>query len=369
MDIREFRTIEDLLPLAATWRGLLDETPHANFFQTLDWLAVYWKHFATGQQLRVLAIEESGVATGILPLVVRRERTKVGPLRFLTYPLDYWGSFYGPLGAEPDRVLTAGLEYLRTARRDWDALELRWVGSRPHEGPRAAELLIQSGFRPVTTTMDATALIELDGSWDDYLAQRTTKWRNNYRRWCRRVAELGEVSYVRYRPQGGDDCDPRWDLYDQCLDLANASWQGSSRDGTTLSHSSVAAFLRDVHEAAARCGGLDLNLLYLNGRPCAFAYNYCFRGQVFGLRIGYDPELKNVGAGNLLYARIIEDSFRRGDWRYDMGPGTLEAKRQLITATLPLFRLSCFRSYSLRQQLMRFRRRLDARKQAAAVCR
>ena len=366
MDIRELNSIEDLSPLNSAWRELLDRTPHANFFQTLDWLAVYWKHYGKHQRLRVLAVEEDGVTKGILPLVVRRERTKVGPMRFLTYPLNYWGSFYGPIGANPNDILSAGIEYLKSMPRDWDVLELRWIGSQSDECSRFEQLLRSAGMRPVITTFDSTAVIALNGSWDDYLSQRSAKWRNNYRRWGRRIAELGEVTYLRHRPTGGQDS-PRWDLYDQCLGIAKASWQGSSETGTTLTHSSIADFVRDVHAAASQCGGLDLNLLLVNDRPIAFAYNYHFRGYVFGLRIGYDPELKNIGAGNLLYSRVIEDSFRRGDWRYDMGPGTLEAKRQLWTATLPLYRLSCFRSFSLRQRLMHLRRRMDARKQTSAV--
>ena len=112
---------------------------------------------------------------------------------------------------------------------------------------------------------------------------------------------------------------------------------------------------------------LDLNLLYVNNRPVAFAYGYHQGGHVFGLRVGYDPELKSVGVGNLLYLRVIEDSFLRGDWRYDLGPGSLEAKRYIHTHILPINRLSCYRSFSLRQQVMRLRRSLEARKQVALV--
>jgi CelD/BcsL family acetyltransferase involved in cellulose biosynthesis len=361
MHIREINSIEELTPLRPVWRSLLEQTPQANFFQSLDWLEVYWSHFGAGQRLRVLVIEDCGETIGILPLVVRQERTKVGRLRFATYPLDYWGSFYGPIGAIPAEAWTVGIGYLRSTPRDWDVLEPRWVGAEYDDCARIDQVLRDAGMPPVITSFDSTAVIDLVGTWDQYLSQRTAKWRNNSKRWNRRIAEFGDVTYLRYRPAAGKDADPRWDLYDQCRRLANSSWQGSSQTGTTLTHESVADFLRDMHAAAARCGGLDLNLLYLNDRAVAFAYNYHFRGQVFGLRIGYDPQIKSAGAGNLLYGRIIEDSFRRGDWRYDMGPGTLDAKRHLWSRVLPVYRLSCFRALSLRQQAMRFKRRMDAR--------
>jgi CelD/BcsL family acetyltransferase involved in cellulose biosynthesis len=360
MAIREFNSVDDMLALRPAWCELLQHTPQANFFQSFDWLAVYWKHYGAKQRLRVLAIEQSGATIGILPIVVRSERTKLGRIKFATYPLDFWGSFYGPIGRDPQQILCVGLNYLLSKRRDWDVLELRWIGGASEDCEQYKGTLRECGMDPVATTFDSTAIIELSGSWDDYLAGRTAKWRNNYRRWSRRLDELGEVRYERYRPEGGRDADPRWDLYEHCLQLASSSWQGSSKTGTTLTHAQIAQFLRDVHEAAARCGGLDLNLLYVNERPIAFAYNYHYRGHVFGLRVGYDPEFSSVSAGNLLYARAIEDSFRRGDWRYDMGPGALDAKRHLWTDVLPLYRLSCFRPYSLRQQLMRWKRRAEA---------
>jgi len=367
MNIREINALDELAPLRPIWTALLEQTPNASFFQSLEWLETYWRHFGTGQRLRILAIEDGDATVGIVPLIVRREWTKVGPLRFATYPLDYWGSFYGPIGADVDATWTAAAEYLRAAPRDWDVLEPRWVDGEQGDCARLERILSGTGFRPLTTMIDSSAVIELDGTWEDYFSQRSTKWRNNCRRWSRRMNELGAVNYVRYRPAGGSDGDPRWDLYDQCLRLANSSWQGASQTGTTLTHSSVASFLRDVHEAAARCGCLDVNLLYLNERPVAFAYNYHFQGRVFGLRVGYDPEFKSVSVGNVLYARAIEDSFRRGDRHYDLGPGTLDAKRQLWSAVLPIYRLSCFRSFSLRQQVMRFKRRREARQQPAAV--
>ena len=112
---------------------------------------------------------------------------------------------------------------------------------------------------------------------------------------------------------------------------------------------------------------MDLNLLCLDGRAVAFAYNYVYQGHVFGLRIGYDASLPSKGAGNLLYTMVIQDSFARGDWRYDLGPRHLECKRALLTGVMPIYRLSCGKSWSMRQQLLLWKRQWDARSEAAAT--
>ncbi len=359
--VREVYELGGLEPFRGTWEGLLAQTEQAQFFQTMDWLEVYWRHYGARQRLRVLIVEEDGKPLGILPLVVRKEPTKAGELRFLTYPLDDWGSFYGPIGRDPALILQHGLAHVRSTRKDWDVLELRWVDSDGADANQSEQAMAGGGFSPLPTRRGETAIIDLRGTWQDYLASRTSKWRNNFRRWHKRLAERGEVTYLRYRPRGAalGESDPRFDLYDACEELARRSWQGSSTTGTTLSHESVSPFLRDMHAAAARAGGLDLNLLYLNGKPMAYAYNYVYRGYVFGLRIGYDAEIGSDGVGNLTYTYAIEDSFARGDHTYDAGPGSLDCKRQLWTRLQPIYRYSYYRPAAWRAQLVRLKRWAD----------
>ena len=361
MKIRELNSIDELNSLAAVWRSLLQQTPNASFFQSLDWLEAYWSHFGGDQQLRVLVVESEHQVVGILPLVRKKESTRLGELSFLTYPMDYWGSFYGPIGPRPFEILAEGINYLSEKGTQRDVLELRWVADDQGQCEHTYEILKLAGFSPTASHLDSTAVINLPETWEDYLASRTSKWRNNLRRWQRKLNELGEVTYFRFRPQADSSADPGWEHYEECLRIAEASWQGNSTTGTTLTHQEVSAFLRDAHRAAARAGCVDINLLLLDGRAIAFAYNYVFQGHIFGLRIGYDAAIPCKGVGNLLYAKTIEESIRRGDWRYDMGPRHIEIKRSLMTDELPVYRLSCYNSLSMRQQIMRLKRCWDNR--------
>jgi len=360
ISVREINDIEELAGERPTWHSLHAQTEGASFFQTLQWLEIYWKHYGAGQRLRTLFVSSDGQPVGILPLVVRREKTKVGRLRVLTYPLHDWGSFYGPLGPNPDATLTAGMQHIRQSRRDWDIVELRWIGTNFEQVEQAMQ---QVGFQASGGVRGSTAFIDLTGTWDDYLAGRTSKWRNNTRRHKRRIAQRGEVGYERYRPRGESygESDPRWDLYDACEQIAGKSWQGSSTTGTTLSHASVKPFLRQCHAAAARLGMLDLNYLSLDGKPLAFVYNYHCRGSVYGLRVGYDAALSRDGVGNLAYVYTIEDSYKRGDHTYDMGPGSLDCKRQLNTKVVDILKCSHFHPTAPRAQLVRLKRWVQRR--------
>jgi CelD/BcsL family acetyltransferase involved in cellulose biosynthesis len=357
-DIREINDLEHLAEYRSTWNHLLQRTPGASFFQSLDWLEVYWRHFGAGRRLRVLMALSGGRTIGILPLVVQPEPTRVGSVRVLTYPLHDWGSFYGPIGPEPGATLRAGVEYLVQSRREWDVLELRWIDSSSPDCARTRQAMQAAGLQAYETVWDRTAVVDLVGTWDQYLASRPAKWRTNLRRQERRVQSQGPVSYLRHRPLGETqgDGDPRWDLYDACEEIARRSWQGASTTGTTLSHESIRPYLREAHAAAARAGAVDLNLLLLDGRPAAFAYNYSWRGRVNGLRAGYDAALSRRGVGTVLLAWAIRDSFQRGDQLYDLGVGSLRGKRHLATRIVPILRYSHFQAGSVRAQLIRVKR-------------
>lgn len=359
MTVLEYNDIGDLESLRPAWSELLEVTPEATFFQSLDWLQAYWQHFGQGQKLRVIAVMERGSCVGILPLVVRKENTRVGTMRLLTYPLDDWGSFYGPIAQHPARVNLAAWSHVLNTRRDWDVIEPRWLTQSGCT--ELARHFSQLGISGHVTNTDSSPIVSLDGTWEDFLASKTSKWRNNLKRWERNLRKLGELTHVRHRPLAGDsETETRWDLFDECLQVARRSWQHNSPDGTTLSDESILPFLTDVHGRASQAGCLDLNLLRLDGRPIAFAYNYVLNGKLCGLRVGFDPEHGRSGAGNLLYARVIEDSFLRGDKWYDLGAGSLEAKRHIATSTRESYRLTYSSRLSLRGQLISWKRKSDA---------
>ena len=117
--VEEIDDPEQLADRRLLWNALLPQTPGATFFQSLDWLEVYCRHFAAAERLRALVVSADDRPVGILPLVVQTERTRLGQVRTLTYPLHDWGTFYGPIGPNPTATLMAGLRHVRRTPRDW----------------------------------------------------------------------------------------------------------------------------------------------------------------------------------------------------------------------------------------------------------
>lgn len=356
VEVVEINDIQELASYRMLWNSLFAATPRASFFLTLDWLETCWRHFGQNQKLRVLIPYAAGQPLGILPLCVRQERYRLSTVRVLTYPLDDWGTWYGPIGPNPAATMMAAMQHLRRTPRDWDMIELRWVASDACEGGRTARALRVAGMLTQKKEYQQTSLLEFPTDWNEFLASKSPSIRRQFRHSIHGLLESGRGEFIRYRPAPAaeGDGDPGWQYYDMCEEVARTSWQAGVDRGNTLTHERVRGFFRDAHAAASRWGMSDISLLVVDGRPSAFLYGYHYRGHVSALRTGFDPA--ENGLGSALMAYSSEDSFRRGDKSIDLGPGEREHKRRARTRTESTFRLTYTPLDSWRSQAVRLTR-------------
>ena len=277
-DVVEINDIDELRSYHLAWTALHAETPGASFFQTLEWLTTYWRHAGEGQRLRVLVVRSDGRPIGIVPLVERNEPSRFGPVRVLTYPLDDWGAWYGPIGRSLTATLTLAMKHVARAPRTWDVFEPRWIDQHGVDRGRTERAMRLAGLVSAASASQDSSVIECGrvGDWGSYLASRSAKTRHELLRQRRRLEGRHRVEHVRVRPaplREGDG-DPHDGLYGACLQISRRSWQATSPNGNTLCQEGVAPFLRNAHEQAARLGMLDLNLLRVDGRPAAYFYAY-----------------------------------------------------------------------------------------------
>ncbi|MDF1739416.1 MAG: GNAT family N-acetyltransferase [Verrucomicrobiales bacterium] len=333
--------IEDLERYRVEWGRLLSVTPHASWFQSFSWFEMRWKHrLETDESLKVFVVKADDRLIGIVPLMVQRKPTALGSIRKLRFPVENWCSFYGALGLDPEMIMSEAANYFRNAQNKgadgFDLIEFtnlpdyRAQGGVPSSSPEPILSGMPTGRSEVSKCSEV-AMLYMEGTWDSYWESRKAQKnrRRNVERCARRLSELGEVTYLRSRPEAGST--PDWSHYEACEKLASMSWQDGLVDGNTLHHEEVKPFLRDVHEAAVKEGCSDLTLLMLDGRPVAFTYGYYFQGYLDLMRVGFDPSLAKFAPGNVLWTRLIEDSYALGDKILDYGPSCLDYKKFWMT--------------------------------------
>ncbi|MHC2067734.1 GNAT family N-acetyltransferase [Bremerella sp. T1] len=358
--VREINDPAQLEALAGDWEKLHQQTPGATFFQTLDWLRITLRHFKREQKLRLLLVCEGDELVGIVPFTVRSERFRLGYLRVLSFPLDDWGTFYGPIGKDPVSIFREAMYYIRHQPRDWDVIDFRYLCEQSEFFPDQADLLQQQSIKFYRRPRMEVPVVQMASSWEAYTKEKSKNWRRSMKREKERAAQHGSLRYVRYRTDVTEDkIDPRWVLFQQSHDVAEKSWQADSDIGASFCSPRVRPILRELHEAAAEKGMVDMNLLYLNDQPVAFLYNYYCRGNVYCLRSGYDASCEAKSLGTILLAEVIEDSHYRGDRQVNFGPGTQDYKLRFANSIQRAITFTHFSPWGVHTQVLAARAACD----------
>lgn len=341
--VAEINELDQLASFSLVWRSLWDRTPNRSLFQTREWLESYWRHFGSGRQLRVLLVLSATRPIGIVPLVIKRTETAVGSLRVLTYPLDGWGPFFGPIGSDPTATMFGALKHLAQSTGDWDLLDLRSIDDDQLDKGRTA-----NAFRLAHLPMTRRAWehpLEVDmNQWttgDEFLLRRQLKDAEKL------LWQHGGWEFVRHRVR---DLNPvaaaesRW-LLEEAL--------------PALAHSGDAAWLTDVLEAALCSGTADLCALRLNGRVIAAALSTVTDETVIPIAIRSDPQQPDC-ATTVLLGRLLLDGLDYGDTQYLFGPRTSAWAANWRPVSRTSYRYTHFAGFKPRAQLLRlneFRKR------------
>ena len=347
--ISEINDIQRLNRFRLLWKDLYEKTPHASFFQSLDWLESYWNHYGRGKKLRTLIVSVAGKPIGIVPLIVKPIQTSLGRLRVLTYPLDDWGMFYGPLGPYPAATLAGAMRYLQESPRDWDTIDLQFIDQEGVDRGRTQNAMRGRGFQSYKQLFRSTGIVEMHSDWIDYWIDRPDKLRRRYQSAEESLAESGTLRLVRYRPEGVacDDSDPCWELYSGFEEMLRHS-------GSKQLKRSELNFYREVYVKAVWAGAADINLLYAGDQPVAAALNLHRNGLVENIGLVCAPNVPKHTITALM-GRMLQDSFERGDTSFQFNPRDSGSLADWKTSTVRSYRYTHFARIVPKAQMLRFK--------------
>jgi CelD/BcsL family acetyltransferase involved in cellulose biosynthesis len=269
------------------WRAL-ERDGATTPFQTWDWARAWLEHLAPDAEPWLLV--RDGTAPLLLPLALRRR----GPLRSLVLlghgPSDYLGPLPAALTDGDARALA---EALRRQRGGFDWMDLR--GWHSTDDARRGFLEALRG-RAVSRLYEPCPIVETTGTWDDYLASRTKKFRANLKRTARRVASLGTCTVAREPVDAA--------LFDELVAVERESWKwtvGSAFLQDDARRRFLAAILLE--------SSLDRELWTLRIEDELAAFALVFPSE--GVRHYYLPSFRSrfTDVGAQLLRTIIEDSF------------------------------------------------------------
>jgi CelD/BcsL family acetyltransferase involved in cellulose biosynthesis len=178
-----------------------------------------------------------------------------------------------------------------------------------------------AGARPLYRESSPVLRFE-HATWEEFLQARGRNFRQQVRRFPRKLAELGAVSY-----RIAADPDRLQRDMDTLFALHRARW-----DGAETPFLRAAAFHREFAAQALQRGWLRLWFLEIGGRPAAASYGFRFAGAESAYQAGRDPLIRDHPAGFVILAHAVREALGDGIGEYRLLRGGAAYKDRFATA-------------------------------------
>ena len=290
------------------WHELVEADPSGTFFHTPAFLKLYWEEFGETPEHLLLAFAEEDDGSQVGAVAFERiGRT----LRFLggTEITDYMG----PVGV-PGRqdAMAKELWTALLTRDDWTDADLRGL---PEDQPWFGLLRDAASAQDLEVTEDedgVSPFLPLPGSWEDYLAGLTSKYRHEIKRKARKlVEEAGEFRIVT-----ADD-ETMIPMLDRFVELHRMS---EGPKGVFMVPG-MEIFFRRLGEAFCADGVFRLSFIEVDGQLAAGTIGFVWGGTSYLYNSAFDRSWGNLAPGMVLVGEDIRLAIEEGCGGFDLLKG------------------------------------------------
>ena len=290
------------------WHELVEADPSGTFFHTPAFLKLYWEEFGETPEHLLLAFAEEDDGSQVGAVAFERiGRT----LRFLggTEITDYMG----PVGV-PGRQDAMAKELLTAllTRDDWADADLRGL---PEDQPWFGLLRDAASAQGLDVTEDedgVSPFLPLPGSWEDYLAGLSSKYRHEIKRKARKlVEEAGEFRIVT-----ADD-ETMIPMLDRFVELHRMS---EGPKGVFMVPG-MEIFFRRLGEAFCADGVFRLSFIEVGGQLAAGTIGFVWGGTSYLYNSAFDRSWGNLAPGMVLVGEDIRLAIEEGCGGFDLLKG------------------------------------------------
>jgi CelD/BcsL family acetyltransferase involved in cellulose biosynthesis len=315
LEIRTYRTLDELQAIDAGWRDLLAHYPQATTFSTPEWLISWWNNFGKDQELLVAGFFAGSRLVALAPFSLSKFRVArtipLCQLRLMGDGSKDSDNLDLPVIPGFEEGFAASLlHFLERERNHWDFAELNTL---PPGSPGAAalcQLLARKKWVAVEKQRPASA-IALPVTWEEYLKQLSAKERGKIAYYSKRLEKKYQARFYK--------CESDSELpycLDTLFDLHQKRWRSTGEPGS-FGWAERRQFYLEIGSRFLAQGLLEFWLLELNGQPAAAQFGFRFSNTVSQLQEGFERKYSTDSVGYVLRARVIQQLIAQGVRTYD----------------------------------------------------
>jgi CelD/BcsL family acetyltransferase involved in cellulose biosynthesis len=317
-------TDEDgLRGLAAPWTRLEPTIPGLTVFQTHRYQAAWVRSFGLDRRLMIVCVLDDEQIIGIAPFQVTRVRVQGKVHRQLSFLGAPWEVDRPRFLFERDVVACAETtaQALLACREQWDAI---WFHEQDPADPALEAFcatLTRHGLLHGRVPSSHCPYLSLQGTWPQFLASKSQKFRKNLKTARSRLQAAGPVQYQTH----SGDARRLQELFAEYEELESRSWKAKEAVGVSQSVEHL-RFYRHLIDRFGDTGRFVLRSLRVDDRLVAATFGLVHERTFYSLHIAHDASYSRFSPGTLLESLELEECFASDLDEYDFLGGFLKNK-------------------------------------------
>lgn len=327
--------------LKSAWESLWRSSQSRSFFLTYEWTRCSWEELREENELRVFVAWDENTLRLVAPLMRSRRSERGVPAHWLTFiehPEAQIADVLYSAKEEGNDALDALLQHLQQQCKDWNVLALDKL---PVDSPTVDHLRNTFTSAEPHGEMQPSHeayYIPLQGTWEEYLNSRSTRFRKTLRNIVNRVERMGH--HVQVRRYGGAALDSQ--VLQKLFSVSDSSWKLG--DGLAMtSKKPRMRFFEDLVSNPRQRDHIQIWLLEVDSVPIASETQVIDAAIVYAIRSDYDEKYAEASPGVYLQAEILKHFFGGPSQVYNFGVGLNPYKARWTDDRLSLMQ---FRTYN-----------------------
>jgi CelD/BcsL family acetyltransferase involved in cellulose biosynthesis len=323
------------LNLRDDWEALRLISETSSCFLSHDWVRCCWEELKPDNAMRVFVVRNGGRSVLIAPCMLSQfseKRFPVTSLTFITHPETQISDMLILQESQGCQAVIALLHYLLTERaKEWSLLLFDKLPSDSLTVHYLRESLGEVRVRWQSAISHESLIVSLDQDWQEYLAEKSPRFRKTLRNVGNRIAKCGRVRVRTYEGKRAAE-----EAIEKLFAVSDASWKVA--DGIAITSSTQRMrFFKELMDGAATAERVRIVLLEVDGKPIASETQIIDGGVVYALRSDYDDRYADSSPGSFLQIEILKELFASPYREYNFGVGLnpyksrwTEQRRQLL---------------------------------------
>jgi CelD/BcsL family acetyltransferase involved in cellulose biosynthesis len=300
---------KDVEAHVAEWRDACVRS-QSSLYLTPEWVTSLWESHYGWRDVEFYFCRREGALAAVFPIVRRRVWKAHVPFEYVELLTNSYGQNHNELLGFPlSRELAQQLLRL-VGEEAWDLFAMTSIPDESESLRHLQEAGQDCGLASYVEVGVQSPFLPLAGSWNEYLASRSSNFRSDMRRKWNKCSAAG-MRVEEIRDLAGLDS-----ALDAILQIEERSWK--QRAGTSIPIQNVAVrFYRSFLAKAAERHWLRLYLGFIEGRPISYDMGVLLNERYYMLKTGFDESFGQLSPGVYMRQHVVKLLFETGVTEHD----------------------------------------------------